>query len=59
MVKSQVIKEVKIWSLGWDDPLEEENGNPLQYACLKNPVDRDAWWAQVHGATESWTRLSD
>ena len=49
MVESQVIKEAKIWSLGRDDPLEEENGNPLQYACL-NPVDRDAWWAQVHGA---------
>ena len=25
------------------------NGNPLQYSCLGNPVDRGAWWATVHG----------
>ena len=30
----------------------EENGNPLQYACLENPV-REAWWAAVHGVSES------
>ena len=40
-------------------PLEEENGNPVQYSCLKNPMDREAWWATVHGVTESQTRLSD
>ena len=34
------------------------NGNPLQYSCLGNPMDREAWWATVHGVTESWTRLS-
>jgi len=27
----------------------EGNGNPLQYSCLENPVDRGAWWAAVHG----------
>ena len=27
----------------------EENGNPLQYSCLENPMDRGAWWAVVHG----------
>ena len=27
----------------------EENGNPLQYSCLGNPMDREAWWATVHG----------
>ena len=26
-----------------------ENGNPLQYSCLKNPMDKGAWWATVHG----------
>ena len=36
----------------------EGNGNPLQYSCLENPVDREAWWATVHGVTKSWTRLS-
>ena len=31
----------------------EGNGIPLQYFCLENPMDRGAWWAVVHGATES------
>ena len=33
------------------------NGNPLQYSCLENPMDRGAWWATVHGVAKSWTRL--
>ena len=37
----------------------EENGNPLQYSCLENPMDREAWWATVHGVAKSWTQLSD
>ena len=28
------------------------NGNPLHYSCLKNPMDRGAWWATVHGVTK-------
>ena len=28
------------------------NGNPLQYSCLKNPMDRGAWWATVHRVTK-------
>ena len=35
----------------------EGNGNPLQYSCLENPVDRGAWWAAVHGVTQSRTWL--
>ena len=35
----------------------EGNGNPLQYSCLENPVDRGAWQATVHGVVKSWTRL--
>ena len=35
-----------------------ENGNPLQYSCLGNPVGRGAWWATVHEVTKGWTRLS-
>ena len=31
------------------------SGNPLQYSCLENPMDRDAWWATVHGVTKSQT----
>ena len=34
------------------------NGNPLQYFCLENPMDRGAWRAAVHGVAKSQTRLS-
>ena len=37
----------------------EGNGNPLQYSCLENPMDRGAWWATVHGVAKSQTRLGD
>ena len=37
----------------------EGNGNPLQYSCLENPMDREAWQATVHGVAKSRTRLSD
>ena len=35
------------------------NGNPLQYSCLGNPMDRGTWWAAVHGVAKSRTWLSD
>ena len=34
------------------------NGNPLQYTCLGNAMDRGAWWARVRGVTKSQTQLS-
>ena len=37
----------------------EGNGDLLQDYCLENPMDRGAWWATVHGAAKSRTRLSD
>ena len=37
----------------------EGNGNPLQYSCLGNPMDRGAWQTTVHGVAKSWTQLSD
>ena len=37
----------------------EGNDNPLQYSCLENPMDGGTWWAAVHGATKSRTRLRD
>ena len=37
----------------------EGNGNPLQYLCLENLMDRGAWWAAVHGVAKSLARLSD
>ena len=35
------------------------NGNPLQYSCLENSMDRAAWRATVNGVTKSWTQLSN
>ena len=35
------------------------NGNLLQYSCLENPMDSEAWWATVHGGHKSQTRLSN
>ena len=37
----------------------EGNGNPLQYSCLENPMDKGAWKAADHGISKSQTRLSD
>ena len=37
----------------------EGNGNPLQYFCLENPMDREAWRAAVHGVSKSQILLSD
>ena len=33
----------------------EGNGKPLQYSCLENPMDREAWGFRVHGVAKSWT----
>ena len=45
---------------GWvSGAVGEGNGTPLQYSHLENPMDGGAWWAAVHGVTESLTRLSD
>ena len=44
---------------GWGRSPRVGNGNPLQYSCLENPMDRGAWRATVHGVTKSQTRLSD
>ena len=38
--------------------LGEQDGYPLQYSCLENPMDRGAWQATVHGVTKSQTPLS-
>ena len=54
------IQETWVQSLGQEDPLEKEgNGNPLQYSCLENSVDRGAWRATAHGVIKSWTGLNN
>ena len=44
---------------GWRRSPGEGNGNPLQYSCLENPMDGEAWWATAYGVAKSRTRLSD
>ena len=43
---------------GWGRFPGVGNGNPLQYSCLENSMDRGTWWATVHGVAKSWTQLS-
>ena len=64
--------ETRVQFLGWEDLLEKETAthssvlawripwteDPLQYSHLENPMDRGAWWATVHGVTNSRTQLS-
>ena len=47
------------WILERAQSIHQGNGNPLQYSCLENPMDRGAWQATVHGVTKSGIRLSD
>ena len=42
---------------GWGRSPGEQNGNPLQYSCLENSMDRGAWQAMVYSVTKSWARL--
>ena len=42
------MQETQVQSLSQEDPLEEEIATPLQYSCLGNPIDREAWQATVH-----------
>ena len=51
------MRETWVPSLGREVPLEEGQGNPLQYSCLENPMDRGGWWAVVHRVAQSWTGL--
>ena len=48
-----VTQEIWVQSLGQEDPLEEGMAIPLQYSCLENPMDKEAWWAIVHCVTKS------
>ena len=47
--------ETWVRSLGQEDPLEKGNGNPVQYSCLDNSMDRGAWLSTIHGVAESGT----
>ena len=51
----QQTPEIGVLPLGQGDPPGEGTGNPLQYSCLENPMDRGAWWAVVLGVAKSQT----
>ena len=54
----QETQETRVWSLCQEDSLGGGNGNPLQYSCLENSMDRGALGDRVHGVTNSQTQLS-
>ena len=53
------MQETWVQSLGWEDPLEEDTATHSSILAWRIPKDRGAWWATVHGVTQSQTRLSD
>ena len=42
----------KLWEMAIENG--KGNGNPFQYSCLGNPMDRGAWWATVHRVAREW-----
>ena len=61
MVKNPLANAGDIGAAGLIPGLERspggDNGNPLQYSCLENPMDRGAWQVTVHKVAENWTQL--
>ena len=53
------IRETWVWSLGWEDPLEEGMATHSSILAWRIPMDRGIWWATVHGAAKSRKPLSD
>ena len=51
--------EAWVRSLNWEDPLEEGMAAYSSIVAWRIPMDREAWWATVHGAAQSWTRLNN
>ena len=58
-IKRNAFESVLMWWMNLEPIFGEGNGTPLQYPCLENPMDGEAWWAAVHGVAKSLTRLSD
>ena len=58
MVKNLTAKAGDMGSLpGSGRSLAEGNGNPLQYSCLENCMDRGVWWATIHGVAKESNRI--
>ena len=56
LVNAEVARDVG-WIPGLGISSRGENGNPLQYSCMENHMNRGTWWAMVHGLAKSWTPL--
>ena len=54
-----IMQETWVWSLGWEDPLEEDTATHSSILAWRIPMDRGVWRATVHGMAESQTRLSN
>ena len=48
-----------VWSLGWENPLEEEMATHSSILGWRIPMGRGAWWATIHGVAKSWTQVRD
>ena len=53
------MQETPIKFPGWEDPLEEGMATHSSILAWRIPMDREAWWAAVHGVAKSWALLSD
>ena len=51
----QETQETRVQSLGWEDPLEKEMATPSSILAWKNPMNKGAWQATVHGIAKNWT----
>ena len=60
MVKNLLaVQKACVWSLGWEDPLEEGMATCSSILACRMPMDRGAWQATFHGVSHSWTPLSN
>ena len=55
MVKNLLVNAGDTRAVDQEDPLEEGTSNPLQYSCLENPLDREAWQVAAHSVAQSQT----
>ena len=46
------MQETRVRSLGWEDSPGEGNDNPIQYSCLRNPLNRGVWQGTIHGVAK-------
>ena len=52
---TQETQETRVLSPGQEDPLEDEMATDSSISCLKNPMDRGAWWATIHEVAKGHT----